>query len=87
MEEFELKEAHLEFAKHFRHMKNMFGVEDDLIINMDETSIYYEPEINKTFVSKGKKKVSINLIRFPSKQPEQPVNAPGCWPCPLAGKN
>lgn len=55
-----MKEAHLEFAKHFSYMKNLFDVDDSLVVNMDETPIYYEPEINTTFVSKGKKKVFIN---------------------------
>jgi hypothetical protein len=58
---------HLDFVTAIRASIHLFRCPPALIINMDETPIYYDPEVKSTFAAKGSKVVSIKKSSTTSK--------------------
>jgi hypothetical protein len=49
----------MEFARTIRHIKEEHDIQDEFIINMDETPLFYEYLARKTIAVKGQKSVAI----------------------------
>jgi hypothetical protein len=67
LDEQEMGRVHLDFVQSFRLTMDAFSSNPNLIINMDETPVYYDPEVRTTFPFKGSKKVSVKKTKTTSR--------------------
>jgi hypothetical protein len=57
----------LDFVESLREARNRYGTPNSLIINMDETPVYYDPEATDTWTMRGEKKVAVKSTKTTSK--------------------
>ena len=67
LDEQQLGDAKISFVQSFNDRVALLKVPLDLVINMDETPIYYDPKAKKTFAKKGTKKVSVKKSKTTAK--------------------
>jgi Flp pilus assembly protein TadG len=67
LDEQEIGRLKIDFVQAMRETIATFNVSRDCVLNMDETPVYYDPEINSTFAEKGSKKVSSKKTATTSK--------------------
>lgn len=56
-----------DFVQAFRDTAMLFNVDPKLVLNMDETPVYFDPEVKSTYACRGSKKVSCKKTTTTSK--------------------
>ena len=67
LDEQQIGAIHLDYVAAFRESMATFDASPSLIVNMDETPVFFDPIITTTFEPKGSKKVSVKKTSTTSK--------------------